>query len=254
MSGLKQCPGRRGRGGILGAVCLALMAAGCGSDGTASVTLRPTPRPIVGAVTGTVFAPNGQFAAADIGRHWARALCLLSSPAYAQTCLQVLMPVADELNVAFWLVDAIDAKDGKIDTPRLLNQARTDGDGLYEIVDPAADNLDTCRLMVVVGSNDSLTRAFAIEHTTNIDAVSEAVVHVVLDRLTQSPPVQLCDFSSAALSNILDKARAAACSAKGNTVAEINQSAYDHVRVNCAVVQAINDATGVPVPLPPKCQ
>jgi hypothetical protein len=233
-------------------VCLALTAADCGSNGTADVTLQPTPRPIVGAVNGTVFAPNGEFAAADGWRRWACAFNLLS-PAYAQTCLMNLMPVGGTLNVALWHVNLLDAKDGKIDNPRLLNQARTDDEGLFEIVDPATEHLDTCRLMVVVGSNDMLTRAFAIEHTNNIDAVSEAVVRVVLARLTQSPPVQLCDFTNAGLANILDKASDAACSAKGDTVAEINQSAYDHVRVNCGVVQAINDATGVPIPLPEKC-
>ena len=252
MSGSNQRPDRRALGGVLG-VCLVLAAAGCGSDGTADTTLRPTPRPIVAAVTGTVFAPNGEFAAAGALQRWASTLCLWS-PAYAQTCLSDLMPAGGTLNVALWQIDMIDAKDGKIDTPRLVNQARTDGDGLYKIVDSAADNLDLCRFMVVVGGNESLTRAFAIEHTTDINAVTEAVVRVVLNRLTQTPPVQLCDFTNAALANILDKATAAACSAKGSTVAEINQSAYDHVRVNCGVVQAINDATGVPVPLPPRCQ
>jgi hypothetical protein len=253
MSGSKQRPGGHFSGGFLGTVCLMLAAAGCGSNGTADIFLRPTPQAIVGAVNGTVLAPNGEFAAADGWRRWACAFNLLS-PAYAQgTCLMNLMPAGGTLPVALWQVDLLDAKDGKIDNPRLLNEARTDDEGLYEIVDPAAEHLDTCRLMVAVGSNDILTRAFVIEHTNNLDAVSEAVVRVVLARLTQSPPVQLCDFTNAGLANILDKANDAACSAKGNTVAAINQSAYDHVRVNCGVLQAINGATGVPVPLPAKC-
>lgn len=248
MSGSKQRPGRCVMSGLLGAVCLALAAAGCGSNGTADVTLRPTPRPIVAAVNGTVFAPNGEFAAADGWQRWACAFNLLS-PAYAQTCLMNLLPAGGTLNVALWLVDSVDAKDGVINASevRLINQAHTDGDGLYEIVDAAAENLNVCRLMVVVGSSDSQTRAFAIEHTTNIDAVSEAVVRVVLDRITQSPPVQLCDFTNAGLANITEKARNAACPAKGNSVAEINESAYQHAKVNRSVNQAIADATGVPV-------
>ncbi len=252
MSGSNQRPDRCVLGGLLGALCLALAAAGCGSDGSSNVALVRTPRSIVDAVTGTVYAPNGEFASAEAGWRWACPLSLLS-PAYAQTCLANLMPAGGELNVALWQIDMIDAKDGKIDNPRTVNQARTDGNGLYQIVDPVADNLDTCRLMVVVGHEDSLTRAFAIEHTTNLDAVSEAVVRVVLDRLTQSPPAQLCDFTNAGLANILDKASAAACSAKGSTVAEINDSAYQHVKVNCGVLQAINDATGIPIPLPSRC-
>ena len=251
MNGSNQRLDRCVLGSLLGALCLAVAATGCGSDGSSDVVLPRTPRPIVGAVTGTVFAPNGEFASAE-GRWWACPFSLLS-PAYAQTCLAALMPAAGQLNVALWQVDMIDAKDGKIDNPRTVAQARTDSDGIYQIVDPAAEHLDTCRLMVVVGHEDSLTRAFAIENTTNIDAVSEAVVRLVLDRLTQSPPVQLCDFTNAGLANILLKARAAACSAKGSTVAEINDSAYQHVKVNCGVVQAMNDATGVLVPLPARC-
>jgi len=253
MSGLKDGPGRRALGGLLGVTWLALAVAGCGSNGTAGVILQPTPRPIVAAVNGTVFAPNGEFAAADIWHRWVQVVGLLS-PAYAQgTCLANLMPAIGDLNVVLWLVDSIDAKDGVINNPRLLNQAHTDGEGLYEIVDSAAQDLNVCRLMVAVGGNDSLTRAFAIDHTTNINAVSEAVVRVVLDRLTQSPPVQLCDFTNAALTNISNETSNAACSAKGDTVADINESAYNHAKVNCGVLQAINDATGVPVPLPSKC-
>ncbi|HVO27508.1 MAG TPA: hypothetical protein VMW56_28175 [Candidatus Margulisiibacteriota bacterium] len=251
MSGSNQQPCRRVLG-VIGAVCLVLIAAGCGSDATVDTSLtRKTPT-IVGAVTGTVFAPNGEFAASDAGWRWACNFGLLS-PAYAQTCLATLMPAGGILNVVLWQIDRVDAKDGQIDNPRIVNQARTDGDGIYQIIDHAADDLDTCRLMVVVGRDESLTRAFAIEHTTNIDAVSEAVVRVVLDRITQSPPVELCAFTNDGLANILDQARAAACSAKGSTVAEINDSAYQHVKVNCGVLQAINDATGVPLPLPARC-
>jgi hypothetical protein len=252
MSGSNQRLGRCVCGGFLGALCLVLAAAGCGSDGSVDVGLVRTPQPIVGAVTGTVYAPNGEFASAEGWWRWACPFSL-KSPAYAQTCLAALQPAGGTLNVALWQIDMIDAKDGKIDNPRTVSQARTDGDGLYQIVDPAAEHLDTCRFMVVVGHEDSLTRAFAIEHTTNIDAVSEAVVRVVLDRLTQSPPAQLCAFTNDGLANILDEARTAACSAKGSTVAEINDSAYQRVKVNCGVLQAINDATGIPIPLPARC-
>jgi hypothetical protein len=252
MSGSNQRRGRSVRGGLLGALWLALTAAGCGSDGSVNVTLPRTPQPIVGAVSGTVYAPNGEFASAGGWWRWTCPFTLLS-PAYAQTCLANLLPAGGTLNVALWQIDTIDTKDGEIDNPRTLNQVRTDSDGLYQIVDSAAEHLETCRLMVVVGHEESLTRAFAIEHTTNIDAVSEAVVRVVLDRLTQSPPAQLCAFTNAGLANILDEARTAACSAKGSTVAEMNDSAYQRVKVNCGVLQAINDATGIPIPLPARC-
>jgi len=239
---------RRARTCLL-AVCvsLAALASGCGHDGTVVVNIPQATPPIEAAVTGTVFAPNGDFAKLDTW--WCRLgrQLQLFSPAYAQVCLQDLQPARGILQVALWLVDLIDARDGEIDNPRLVNQARTDGDGIYRIVDPIADNLDTCRLMVVVGRDESLTRAFVIEHTTNIDAVSEAVVRVVLERVTKYPPVQLCDFTNAGLRNIRNRAKEAACTAKGANVFRINESAYQRVRASQRVQQAIDDATGVPV-------
>jgi len=234
----------RGVGAFLMAACVTLLAAaGCGSDGTVEVDLPPTPRSIVPAVSGRIFAPRGQFVAADRWRWWPEQLRLVS-PANA---LQGVSLAGGILNVVLWHVDFLDAKDGRIDNPLLINQARTNDDGLYEIVDSVTADLDYCRLMVAVGRNETLTRAFVVSHSTDLDAVSEAVVRVILDRLTKAPPVQLCDFTTAGLANILDKASNAAFSARGDSVAEINAAAFERVRVNRNVKQAIDDATGVPV-------
>lgn len=224
---VRQSRGRRVGTFLIGVCVVLLAAAGCGTEGNVAVDLPPTPRSIVPAITGTVFAPGGQ-----------------TSPG---TCLADLSPEEGTLNVVLWLVDSLDAKDGHIDNPFLLMQNRTNGEGLYEILLPGTTQVGGCGLMVAVGSGDSLTRAFAVSHSTNLDAVSEAVVRVVLDRLTKAPPVQLCDFSAEGLSNILEKAKNAACSARGSTIAEVNDAAYQRVRVNAAVKQAIDDATRVPV-------
>ncbi|MFQ5665492.1 MAG: hypothetical protein ACE5I7_03585 [Candidatus Binatia bacterium] len=211
-----------------------------------SVTLPPTPRVISPAVSGVILAPNGQFAAKHGWWRWPDRLAL-ARPAYA---LRNVMPAMGILNVALSRVNFLDAKDGQIDTPQLLANARTEGDGFYEIVNSAAANLDDCRLMVATGGGELLTRAFVVSRRTNIDAVSEAVVRVVLDRLTRAPPVQLCDFKTEGLQNILEKAEVAAFNASGDSVAEINRDAFTRVVANRKVQQAIADATGVPVTNP----
>lgn len=233
--------------GFLASVALVVLAAvGCGHDGSVDITFLPTPPPIVAAVTGVVLAPNGEFAAAGGWWEWPAQLRLVQR-AHA---LQNVLPAGGILEVTLSRIDLVDAKDGRIDTPLLLATGRTDGDGLYKIVHPAAGNLDDCRLIVAVGGGELLTRAFVVSHTTNIDAVSEAVVRVVLDRLTKAPPVQLCDFKTDGLLRILAKAQNAAFPAKGDSIAEINQDAFEHVRTNRNVKKAIDDATGVPVESP----
>lgn len=248
MSGLNR---RAGTGMVQ--LCLALLTClplsvvtGCGNDGTSSIGIPEPPPQTEPAITGVILAPNGQFASADRWWRWPDRLRLVP-PAYA---LQNVSPAEGVINVALSRVDYVDAADGRIDTAHLLSQVRTEGDGIYKIVDPVAKNVDDCRLMVAVGGGRSLTRAFVFSHTTNIDAVSEAVVRVVLDRLTKAPPVQLCNFTSDGLMQIADQAWIAAFTTTGDTVAEINQNAFERVAAFRGVKQAIDAATGVPVSEP----
>jgi len=219
---------------------------GCGTDGTSGVSFPPDPPATEDEITGTVLAPNGDFAGIGSGWQWARHLSV-AAPALA---LQGVAPAGGILNVALYRINLVDAKDGQINNPKLLSQSRTAGDGVYQIVDYSARDIDQCRLMVAVGVNETLTRAFVVSHSTNIDAVSESVVRIVLHRLTQAPPVQLCDFSTEGLTSILDAAAEAAYPARGDSVATINLAACERAARNRDVRQAVEAASGVPVEEP----
>jgi len=223
-----------------------LGGSGCGTDGTSGVSFPPEPPATEAEITGTVLAPNGEFAALDRGWNWPLRLGVVA-PALA---LQGVAPAGGILNVALYSISLTDAKDGQINNPKLLKDSRTAGDGIYQIVDYAARDIEQCRLMVAVGVNETLTRAFVASHSTNIDAVSEAVVRIVLHRLTQAPPVQLCDFSNADLTSILDAAAEAAFPARGDSVATINLAACERAARNRDVRLAVEAASGVPVDVP----
>jgi hypothetical protein len=233
--------------GLLVVVTLSL--GGCGHDGTVTATFPSTPKPDTPALAGVVQAPNGEIAA--VGRPWLRGFELLPR-AYA---LQNVLTIGEGVEVTLSRVDPIDAADGNIGdtaghTPVFMAQGYTDFEGHYEITDPGADDVDACRLMVAVGTvgNGTLTRAFVITAgRADIDATSEAVVRVVLDRLTKAPAVQLCDFSLSGLQNIYDAVARATATASGENISQINQNAFEKALASRSVKRAIDNATGVPV-------
>jgi hypothetical protein len=246
------------RSWVVGAVASALGAAllsiaGCGSDGTASVTYPPTPVP--GAlVTGVVRLPNGQLASRHPFWQWAEHVRLLA-PVYAATQNPSVFP-AGGVRVTLVHVDHADAADGVIDSPQFLNNSLpTDGNGVYTVDSNArVDHVGDCGLMAQVGdaAGHTLTRAFVVAGVpaaTNIDVVSETVVRVVLDRLTKGPAVQLCDFplGSPGLQAITEAVSNAVFTATGSNVDGINQSAFAKAVANPGVQAAIDAATGVPV-------
>jgi hypothetical protein len=229
---------------VASATLIALLAAGCGSNGQSDVAIRPPPPDNTASISGVVLAPNWQFARAAGWRQWADALCLVPR---ANALAANVIPVQSVLRVAFSQVFPADADHGTIESPRLIMQVDTDDNGAFTIVDPAAANLDTCRLMVSTGSGDSWTRAFVLSKTTNIDAVGEATVRIVLDRLTRAPAVTLCDnFSRDALTQITGAVARAATLAFGDSVTEINDDAFTRACGNPKVKQAVDDATGRP--------
>jgi hypothetical protein len=231
----------------------ALTLAGCGPNGDASVVV-PTPKPDVPRLAGVVLAPNGELAKA--GPSWWPGSADLVARAYAQTSV---LPVGPDELVTLSLVEAADAADGQIGntaghTPLVIAYANTNPDGSYEILDRAVGDVNVCRLMVSVGSGGTLTRAFVFNTLTNIDYMSEAVVRVVLDRLTMTPPVQLCDFTSAGLQNIAQAVAVATVGASGDTVFAINADAFARAEASCRVQRAVEQATNVPVQPPdPHC-
>ena|ERR1700687_2562025 len=251
MSGACQASVRWMVGAGVGVALAALTTAGCGNNGEVSLGFPPDTPTITGEVTGIVRAPNGVFAKADRWWWWPDQLRLRQALAIINPTVS---PVGEGSLVALSQVDPLDAKDGMIDRPLLVAQMTTDADGRYTIIDRGANDVSGCRLIVSVGGTLDLTRSFVTSHKTNpdesLDAVSEAVVRVVLNRLTKAPPVQLCDFTASGLDKIYEAASAAAYPATGNSVFDINQDAYAKVSSNRAVKKAIDDATGVPVQNP----
>lgn len=247
---------RRNCGWLLATSLAALIAAGCGSNGNSSAELQSQVPPPAPFVTGLVSAPNGELAATDSWWRWAGRLRLLP-PAYAQECAftRSVLPIdTDGVQVILSRVDQVDAADGEIDNPGFVAQTFVDGDtGLYTIINKAVASVTECGLMVSAGGGAQLTRAFVFQRTTNIDAVSEAVVRVILDRLTAAPAVQLCAFQSAALANIYSAAQQAACTATGDDVFQLNENVYAKVLNDCCVRRAVDAATAVHRPVDPRC-
>ncbi len=231
-----------------------LTLAGCGANGYSGLAV-PTPQSDVPRLAGVVLAPNGLLAKG--GPTWWPAAFGLVARAYAQPGV---LPVGPNEVVTLSLVDKLDAADGQIgntpgDAPRLIAHASTNPDGTYEILDPSLSNVDQCRLMVYVGSDSdrTLTRAFVFNNQTDIDYMTEAVVEVVLQRLTQAPSVELCDFTSAGLNDIYEAVKVVAFSATGDTVAAINTDASALAEASCRVQRAVDQATSVPVNPSPAC-
>jgi hypothetical protein len=244
MTGLRVNP----VGMVVAGLAVAALA-GCGHSGSASVGLTP-PTPNTSALfTGVVDAPNGLFADATGWWRWAQAVTLVPR-AYG---LLDVMPIQQANQpVSLYVVDEVDAADGSITSPRFLARGVTDDTGEYEIRadDPDAQSVDTCRLMVAVGGGAQLTRGFVVsdDRTTTLDAVSEGVVEVVLNRIAnQRPVVQLCTFSRSGLQDILVAANAIAIDVSGDDVAQINQNAYATLLASGTIHDAIDNATGVPV-------
>jgi hypothetical protein len=225
----------------LGVVLLALLAVGCGNDGTITVQQTKGEPANAGAISGTVFAPNGQIARAERWWNWVPALDLVPK-AYAALNPNV-EPVAQAV-VSISAIDESDAADGKIDSPRFISQALTSLEGKYTIVHPDLRDLDQPRLLAAVGGGELLTRGFVLSSLTDVDVASETTVRVVLDRIGQgSPPVQLGDFTTAALANLLDVVANATFTATGDSVFEINRNAYQMATHDICVKDAIDKAT-----------
>ena len=102
--------------------------------------------------------------------------------------------------------------------------------------------------MVTVGSNDgSMTkmRAFVYQRNTDIDPASEAMVRVILDRITKAPVAELCDFSTAGLREIELQVRQVAATAEGPFVFEMVEDAYRLASDSDDVQEAISRALAV---------
>src|SRR5690349_20856117 len=112
-------------------VVVALLFAGCGSDGSAGVGITSGPPTQAAAVQGTVLAPNGQFAAAGWWSSWMDQLQLVP-PAYA-LLQDELMPVQTAQNVSLSQLDPAETAHGRTDHAKPLAQSKTDANGQFQI-------------------------------------------------------------------------------------------------------------------------
>jgi hypothetical protein len=198
------------------------------------------------SASGTVYAPNGQFAAAERRWQWADALWLMPR-AYA--ALESELPVTTEggENVSLSKLDPVEAAHGSTERALLLGNGRTDSDGFYLISNDQLASFQAGEIIVQVGSGGMLTRAFVLSCTTNagvscttdIDAVSEGVVHVVLDYLARTT-TQLTDFTAADLGNIDCMARVLAGNISGTSVADINAKVYNRLAASQTMQNCLN--------------
>jgi hypothetical protein len=243
--------------GIWAAVvcCAALALAGCGADGTSSLHIPPAnPGP---SVSGTVYAPNGHFAAAERWWQWADVLRLMP-PAFA--ALKGQLPVTSEENVSLSKLDPVEAAHGHPERGQyLLANGTTDpAHGTYLISSNGLADSQASEIIVQVGSGETLTRAFVLPCTTSagycadIDAVNEAVVRLVLNRLLQAPAVQLSDFTGDGLQKVCDYARQAllAKGMSGVSVRDCNDNAYELLANNKTIHNMMDDACGAAAATP----
>lgn len=221
---------------------LAAVVSGCGSDGTITVKTPGGGGDASAIVRGTVYAPNGEIARVDSWPSWFRAPSLWSV-AYAASNPNV-RPIGGGAVVSLIRVTQVDAADGKIESAVLLGQALTNLDGAYEITGNSSSQVGECGLMSAVGGGELLMRAFALTPVTDIDVCSETTVRIVLWRLTQAPPAQLCDFDSRELRILQTVVCDATFTATGSDVPELNFNAFQLALGDACVNDAIQKATG----------
>lgn len=195
--------------------------------------------PLRGVVSGIVYAPRGIYAATE---RWWEPLSL-ASEAYA--FFFNVEPVGSGVEVSLMEVTDLDAADGKFDAAQpVVQYARTNADGIYDIDTIVAEQIDRCRLFLSAGSPrfGDQTRSFVYSNNVNLDPASEAVVRMVLRRIHHTG-LQLCDFSPEGLRLITREAENASVTANGANVAEVNDDAYRLVVRDCDVLETIEAVT-----------
>jgi hypothetical protein len=226
------------------------LAAGCGGDAEVRVTFPPTPPPPPGGtVSGVVLLPRGQLASSQPMMHRLANLAVGRAEAIDGN----VIPVGEGVLVQLVLVRPSDIQGARIVRSDLLVEGETSGTGSYALIVPDGLNEEDCldgRLMVQVGSeNDgTLTRAFvySLNDNVDIDFRSEAVVRLILSKVATGTP--LCNYSAGDVRNLLETVILADGQAVGQTVAQINATAFAIASANSSVRRELDEAGADPTP------
>ncbi len=240
----------RGKRLWIASMCFAAaMLAGCGRDGTSTAAVGPTEPNTTPSISGTIYAPNGEFASASQLWRWADAIGLWPR-AFA---LEGVLPITTEENISVSRLDPTAAAHGcpaNVACAQLIANGRSDPDtGEYVIASDALDDvgLHTGRLIVQIGNGHLLTRAFVLSRTTDIDACTEALVRLVLFRLTQAPAIQLDAFTDEGLQTLSRYAHGLTQTISADTVPDLNDAVYNRLSTSGTMQQQMDDVTGVPM-------
>lgn len=224
---------------VLGATLLGALVfiASCGNDGNIGAFIPGDLDPEPPTIVGGVLAPNGEFASADTGL-W-RFASFLTSTAYALA--DNVVPIGPGELVTLYVVFEGDVVDGQIDDPFAISAPQpTDDGGRFTVALLEGRQIGECGIMLSVGTDSLLTRAFVYTDDQDLDAVSEATVRSILNFIDEHPEVLLCDYSTEDVRDIENLIREISASTTGTSVADINNRVYQQA-LNSPSVQALLD-------------
>ncbi len=146
-------------------------------------------------------------------------------------------------------IDAGDIRDGRIVGGEIVTETTTGADGQYGLRMPNDTDPGTCRFVMEVGRDRTLTRAFVAADRVDVSFESEATVRLVLDEI-KAGRTTLCGLDAGELRSIDEAVAASDNQVFGDTAAAVNASAVVAAASDPNVRAALDAATGQPTPRP----
>lgn len=220
---------------VLGAL---VFIASCGHDGNIGAVIPGDLEPEPPTIVGGVLAPNGDFAAAASG-FWRFAEIFVSS---AHALAENVIPIGPGVPVTLYSVSEEDAEDGQINQAFAISAPQpTDNGGRFTVALLGGREIGECGLMLSVGTNSLLTRAFVYTDDQDLDAVSEATVRSILTFIAENEGVLLCDYNTEDLREIEGLIRDISANTTGTSVADINERVYLQAQNSQSVQNLLNN-------------